>query len=50
MSIPSTLPLDNMSFHGLPSTNHVLEQPRKNVVNPRSTVRGGRPLEEGERV
>ena len=48
MGVPAALTLDDVPLHGLPSAYHVLEQPRDDVVDARSAVGRGRPLEEGE--
>ena len=48
MGIPSSFALNNMPLHGLPSTDHVLEQPREDVMDSRLTVCRRRSLEEGE--
>jgi len=49
VSVPAPLSLDNMTFHCLPSANHVLEQSREDVVNARATVSRWGTFEEGER-
>nr|AIF19568.1 hypothetical protein [uncultured marine group II/III euryarchaeote KM3_87_C01] len=48
MSVPSTLPLYYMAFHGFPSTNHVLEQPREDMMYTRLPIGCRWSLEEGE--
>ena len=48
MGIPSSFALNDMPLHGLPSTDHVLEQPREDMMDSRLTVCRRRALEEGE--